>query len=132
MLRTNVQETAEKLLKEVGAIDASVDLYSAIQVFFRMATGQTFSGSGDISPYSIQELTEDEDIVVEYLYKMMCKNDENQYCTVEMIEEDLEILKKLIQKEAHPLVLLQGVREAQGKYNGIEIEEDLLGNICEK
>ena len=65
------------------------------------------------------------------LLEMMKKNGKEEYRTADEVRKDLEILKTLQQKGAHPQVILDALKEKL-KNKTIEIDERLLNQVkCE-
>ena len=68
---------------------------------------------------------------MEKLLEMMKKNGKEEYRTADEVRKDLEILKTLQQKGAHPQVILDALKEKL-KNKTIEIDERLLNQVkCE-
>ena len=69
--------------------------------------------------------------MAEKLLEMMKKNGKEEYRTADEVRKDLEILKTLQQKGAHPQVILDALEEKL-KNKTIEIDERLLNQVkCE-
>lgn len=119
------------LLEAVKAITPATDLYSCIQVMFRLLYGEVYKGDGSVNIEKIQERTGCSESVAEKLLEMMKKNGKEEYRTADEVRKDLEILKTLQQKGAHPQVILDALKEKL-KNKTIEIDERLLNQVkCE-
>ncbi len=69
--------------------------------------------------------------MAEKLLEMMKKNGKEEYRTADEVRKDLEILKTLQQKGAHPQVILDALKEKL-KNKTIEMDERLLNQVkCE-
>ena len=64
---------------------------------------------------------------VRQLLKMMKKNEREGYHSIEAVREDLNILKKLESRGAHPEVLLEGLKK--DILESSKIDEGLLVDV---
>ena len=116
---------AEALLKIMNQLNISVDIFSAVQMFFYMITGTIYTEEV-VREELIRELNLSE-LVIDYLLEMMMKNQDNYYTSVDKVKEDLRVLQTLYVKGAHPKVLIQNLRQSMLK--SMEIDTVLLGEV---
>lgn len=119
--------SAEALLKAINEIDISVDLYSLIKIFYQMVTGEEYSNV--VNRRKLKTLLGDSDIILDDLLRIMQKNEEKGYFSVNELLNELDILETILNREGHPKVLLYGLKKGN---KNIEFDERLFGEIIEK
>ena len=122
-------KNAKVLLEAMNQISVSDDIYSTLQLLFFATVGCNFTGAGDIDIAYIQKQTGENEMIAQYIYSMMIRNEERGYHHISDIREELGVLKCLLQKEAHPLVLMQNVAERQRREGYLQVSEEILGDI---
>ncbi|NCC42110.1 MAG: hypothetical protein EOM18_00680 [Clostridia bacterium] len=121
--------SAKKLIAAVNAIDTSVDVYSVLHVLFFLAMGTSFKANGEITAWDIEETTGENTIVSEWLLEIMKKNADGEYKSVEKVTNDLEILEKLLKKDADPRVIL--MKKEYERFCDSSFDEKLLTEVVE-
>lgn len=122
----NKAENAKKLLKAINSINISVDIFSSLQLLFKMITGEPFS-SCDRSVKGIVDKTGLTEIVIKQLVEIMRKNDRGRYRSVGDVKKDIDILSTLYSKGAHPKVLIDGLMKQVKTLP--DIDEMLLADV---
>lgn len=120
-------ESAISLIEAIQQLDVSVDLYSGIQLLYRMLTGKIYSMGRLITVEDVVNDSGQSQVVVRQLLKMMKKNEREGYHSIEAVREDLNILKKLESRGAHPEVLLEGLKK--DILESSKIDEGLLVDV---
>ena len=115
---------ATDLLNAINKIDVSVDIYSVMNIFFLMIIGKVYKSSE--SRISIKKKLGDCSFIMDELIRIMKKNEKSEYNSISEIMNELDILKALLDRRAHPKVLLYGLQN-QVKTSGID--EQLFGEI---
>lgn len=125
-------ENAKRLLKYMNEMSINTDIYSVIQIFYRMLSGEDYIGiyaedlaekinlSGDLA-----------EIIAENILEIIRKNRAGRYNSICEAREDLEALQKLLNREADPKVLLWGVLRDIEENEFETPDERLFGKIWE-
>lgn len=116
--------SAQSLLQAINNIDISVDLYSLIKIFYYISVGEEYLDS--MNRRKLKNLLGDCDIIAEDLQRIMRKNEDEGYHSIDEVETELDIISALLNKEGHPKVLLYGI---QKQMNNIEVDEKLFGKV---
>ena len=67
--------------------------------------------------------------MAEWMIHIGERNRQGEYSTIADVIEDLEVLSSLIQKDAHPEVLIDGIVKELRQYDDSTIDEELLGRV---
>lgn len=117
----------KELIQSMKKINVSSDIYSTLQVMYEMIFGKIYIRDGSFDRKKLAKSVGLEQIVVDYIIDMMEKCKEMNYTSVEMVKNDLEILKTLYRRGAHPKVLLDSLKK---EFNHmVEIEPKLLADV---
>lgn len=110
----------KELIEQMKKLNVSSDIYSTLNIMYEMIFGKIYERDGCFDKKELVFSTGMSKIAVDYIIDIMEKNRKLHYTSVEMIKEDLKVLKTLYSKGAHPKVLLAGLKEEVSKMPAID------------
>lgn len=116
--------SATDLLNAINKIDVSADIYCIVKILYLLAIGKEYDS--DVESSELKKELYDCNIIVDELLRIMEKNKEEGYHSIEEIMNDLDILEALLNRRGHPKTLLYGLQN-QVKNNDIDVR--LFGEI---
>ena len=120
---------ARRLVDSINRIDNSVDIFSIVQCFFEMAIGALYPVDRKPRKKTFEKDYGLNAAVADQMIKIGEKN-RLGYKTTAEINADLDKLSAILNKDATPQVLLEGVTSKFNReYGYFKIEEKLFGNI---